>query len=66
MITATAAPVPLMTPDQAAGYLGVPVLTLTAWRAKRIGPRFYRVGRHVRYRLADLEVWLEQTGSGAP
>jgi excisionase family DNA binding protein len=60
MTSAVAEPRPLMSPEQAAGYLGVPVLTLTAWRSKRIGPRFYRVGRHVRYRLVDLDAWLSQ------
>lgn len=50
----------LMTPQEVADFLQVPVLTLQTWRAKRKGPRVYRVGRHVRYRRADLEDWLER------
>jgi excisionase family DNA binding protein len=49
-----------MTPQEVADFLQVPVLTLQTWRAKRKGPRVYRVGRHVRYRRADLEEWLER------
>jgi excisionase family DNA binding protein len=51
---------PLMTPQEVADFLAVPVLTLQTWRAKRKGPRVYRVGRHVRYRRDDVEAWLEQ------
>jgi excisionase family DNA binding protein len=51
---------PLMTPQETATFLAVPVLTLTAWRQKRKGPRSFRVGKHVRYRRADVEEWLER------
>jgi excisionase family DNA binding protein len=58
---------PLMTPQEVADFLRLPVLTLQTWRAKRTGPRAYRVGRHVRYRRDDLEAWFEnqQAGSAA-
>jgi excisionase family DNA binding protein len=59
-------PVPLMTPQQTAAFLAMPVLTLQTWRAHRTGPRFYRVGRHVRYRRSDLERWLEQQADSRP
>jgi excisionase family DNA binding protein len=36
--------------------LGVPVDTLYGWRHRGQG---YRVGRHVRYRRAHVEAWLE-------
>jgi predicted DNA-binding transcriptional regulator AlpA len=36
---------------------GVPANTVYAWNAKRTGPRYIRVGRHVRYRLADVIAW---------
>lgn len=52
--------VPLLTPRQVADFLGVPLATLQVWRAKGTGPRAHRVGRHLRYRLEDLEVWLSQ------
>jgi excisionase family DNA binding protein len=42
-----------------ASWLDVPELTVKAWRARGGGPRFVKVGRHVRYRRADVERWLE-------
>jgi len=42
-----------------ARYLGVPAATVKAWRYKGTGPRGLRVGRHIRYRRADVERWLE-------
>ena len=53
----------LMTPPEVADYLKVPVLTLQTWRAKRKGPRVYRVGKHVRYRRDDLDAWLERVSA---
>jgi excisionase family DNA binding protein len=49
---------PLLTPDQVSQLLGVPVKTLAAWRTQRTGPRFLRVGVHVRYRETDVEDWV--------
>lgn len=49
----------LLSPDQLAEYLGVPIATVYRWRARRTGPCGLRVGRHVRYRWADVESWLE-------
>lgn len=34
------------------------VRTLQAWRLLRRGPRWYKVGRCVRYRIAEVESWL--------
>lgn len=31
--------------------------TVKRWRRTGDGPKFIRVGRHVRYRLADVEAW---------
>lgn len=52
---------PLGTPEEVADYLGVPVATLYAWRYQRNGkgPKSSKVGRHVRYRWADVEAWLD-------
>lgn len=49
----------LLSPADVAGWIGVPVATLANWRSGGIGPAYLRVGRHVRYRAADLEAWLE-------
>ncbi len=53
-------PQPLGDPSQVAAYLGVPELTLKEWRYKGKGPRFVKVGKHVRYRWPDIEDWIRQ------
>ena len=50
---------PLLAPDEVAEYYGVPLATLAQWRYLGKGPTSIRVGRHVRYRLEDVESWLE-------
>ena len=39
--------------------LGIPVNTLYGWRCRGEGPPGYRIGRHIRYRRAAVEAWLE-------
>lgn len=50
---------PLLSTDEVARLLVVPVTTLYTWRYKGTGPRAFRVGKHLRYRLADVLTWLE-------
>jgi excisionase family DNA binding protein len=51
----------LLTPAEAAEYLGVQPQTLAAWRSSgRHGLPYVRVGSAIRYRLADLEGWLSR------
>ena len=50
----------LMTSDEVAAYLRVPVATIYAWRYRGGGPRAMRVGRHLRFRQGDVEAWLEK------
>ena len=40
--------------------IGVPIRTVYAWRHKGYGPRGAVFGRHVRFRRADVEAWIEQ------
>lgn len=56
----------ILTPTEVSGLLRVPVATLYAWRHKGKGPPAAQVGRHLRYRRRDVEVWLtELTGQAA-
>jgi predicted DNA-binding transcriptional regulator AlpA len=56
---------PLLEPPDVAEFLGVPVATLSQWRYFGRGPAYISVGKHVRYRTADIEAWLEaQTHRG--
>jgi excisionase family DNA binding protein len=50
----------LLSPQQLADYLGVPVATVYRWRYESTGPRGIKVGKHVRYRRRDVEAWLEE------
>jgi excisionase family DNA binding protein len=54
-------PVPqMMTPQQAADYLGVKASTLGIWRCRRSYPiPFVKVGSKVYYRKADLDEFLQ-------
>lgn len=50
----------LLTNDQAAIYLGVAPNSLAVWRTtKRYALPYVKVGRLVKYRLADLNAFLE-------
>jgi hypothetical protein len=50
---------PLATPEDLAEFLNdIPVKTLAQWRYRGIGPKYRKVGRHVRYDWADIHAWL--------
>jgi excisionase family DNA binding protein len=49
----------LLSADEVAEFLGVPVATLYQWRHKGAGPEAYRVGRHLRYDPNTVRAWLE-------
>jgi predicted DNA-binding transcriptional regulator AlpA len=36
---------------------GLPLETIYGWNKTRTGPRYMKVGRHVRYRLSDVLAW---------
>lgn len=46
-----------LSPEQLADREGVSLDTVYLWNAKRTGPQFMRIGRHTRYRLADVIAW---------
>lgn len=50
----------LLSAQEVAEYLGVPVTTIYTWRHRSQGPPGLRVGRHLRYRRRDLEAWIER------
>jgi excisionase family DNA binding protein len=49
----------LLTVEELADYLGVPVATIYAWRYRREGPSGFRVGKHLRFRWRDVEEWID-------
>jgi excisionase family DNA binding protein len=50
----------LLRPDELAAFLGIPLATIYRWRSRGDGPRGIRVGRHVRYRVEEVERWLNE------
>ncbi|MCC6677427.1 MAG: helix-turn-helix domain-containing protein [Phycisphaerales bacterium] len=48
----------LMSPGEAATYLGVALSTLNNWRVLRTGPSYTKAGRLVRYRESSLAAYL--------
>ena len=49
----------MLSTKQAAALLEVPERFLNAWRVRGTGPTYFKVGRQIRYRHADLKSWLQ-------
>ena len=43
-----------------ADRLSVPERTLDQWAYLRKGPAYIRIGKHRRYRVEDVEAWLDR------
>lgn len=50
---------PVLTTSELAAHLGVPVQTIHDLRHARRGPRSFRVGRELRYRVSEVQAWVE-------
>lgn len=48
-----------LTAEQLSERLQVPIATVYGWNHKKVGPRFAKIGKHVRYRVADVDRWIE-------
>lgn len=57
---------PLLSLDELAEYLGIPVRTIYDWRTDGKGPRGVRVGKHVKFFHSDIRAWLAQQHEAAP
>lgn len=42
-------------PEELSAHWSVPAKTLERWRCEGIGPRFFKIAGHVRYRRDDVE-----------
>jgi predicted site-specific integrase-resolvase len=51
----------LLNEQKAAGSLGLDPKTLRRWRWAGKGPVFYRIGGSIRYRIADLEAFINES-----
>lgn len=52
----------LVSTPRAAELLGVKRNTLEIWRYRGTGPRFVKIGRCVRYKMLDLQDFIESGG----
>jgi len=46
----------------AARYLALHVGTLANWRVRGVGPRYWKIGTKVIYKLTDLDAFVEAGG----
>lgn len=49
----------LLSPGEVADQLGVKVSTVYYWQQQQTGPAFRRMGKHIRYRQADVDAWID-------
>ena len=49
----------LVSEGRAAEILGCSVYAMRSWRGRKVGPPYVRVGRLVRYRLSDIQKFIE-------
>lgn len=49
---------PLLTTEDLAEYVKVPVATVYQWNYRKTGPAPIRVGRHLRFRKSAVDAWL--------
>lgn len=57
---------PLLSIEDLADYLGIPVTTIYDWRVDGKGPCGIRVGRHVKFAVSDVRDWLAQQRETRP
>lgn len=57
---------PLLDVKELADYLGVPVSTVYDWRTRDLGPRAYRFGKHLKFAVSDVRIWVEQQRDAEP
>jgi predicted DNA-binding transcriptional regulator AlpA len=49
-----------LTTDETGVFLGHSPVTLQQWRSRGEGPRFFKLGRSIRYRLGDVLAFRDQ------
>lgn len=50
----------LLSVEELADYLEVPVKTIYTWRHRNTGPKGFRVGKHLRFRWRDVQTWVSE------
>ena len=60
MVSKEAKKAELLTTGEVAALIKVSPATLVDWRHEQKGPRYYKMGREVRYKLSDIIKWEDQ------
>jgi excisionase family DNA binding protein len=55
----------LWSTQELADYLSLPIQTIYQWRKRGYGPPGRRMGKHVRYRPAEVERWIDSLSERA-
>jgi predicted DNA-binding transcriptional regulator AlpA len=50
----------LLSSQELADYFSVPLNTVYVWRARGTGPPGIKVGRFTRYRMSEVDAWLDE------
>ena len=48
-----------LTPEEVSLVYNIPVNTLSQWRVQGIGPCYYKLGAAVRYKITDMDEFME-------
>jgi predicted DNA-binding transcriptional regulator AlpA len=52
--------------NPAADYLGLSPITLADWRVQGRGPKYVKLGRRVKYDIADLDDYISENKTKRP
>jgi predicted DNA-binding transcriptional regulator AlpA len=55
----------LLTEKEAAAFFSIERNTLNKWRSIGKGPKYYKIGGAVRYKISDLEAFIRPLGGAA-
>lgn len=56
----------LLTSQQLASYLQIPLRTIEDWRLRQYGPAHFQIGKRVMYREDVVGAWIEELSKAAP
>lgn len=56
----------LLEAKKVAEIFGIDELTLANWRSRKVGPPYVKVGHLVRYKLADIQAYIERNVRNLP
>ena len=52
-----------LTPKELAGRIGISYSGLYQWRARGIGPPYYKIRNEIYYKIEDVEEWIDKQKS---